>query len=334
MGIHFFFYHGNDPLIVQRHANEWQLRYEKKFPDIPIIHIDGREVNGERMVSELSLRANSQSLFGDSVLLRLSSIASTEQGKRTTTSRELGEWFRQKGPSFEGIILLTEYQLYEKGHPLLDAISQQESEGRAKVYQFLSPDDASLVREELRQLALSLRFTNEAKHQMLKGIRSFDAEQRQLVRANSAATLVIDHRRAAIRSVLRSLATVSDSQVSPEDVDTVWEGFGVTSPFVVLRQVERPNSTSLQIISPWIETGDESDFFGLYEMIRRSAVRMVPSRKDYLLSLMAEVEIIVKNGLLSHDILLPTILDRLQHFDATGIREPIVEYRTLWLGSL
>jgi hypothetical protein len=334
MAAQFYLYHGNDPILVQRVASEWERRYTKKFPDVPVVTIDGREMNGEALVREVKNRAGSQSLFGEQVLIRVTAVSATEQGKRVTTSKEIVSWLRTALGTFDGMILFTEYQLFDTAHPLRQYLEEIAKEGKAKVQQFDAPDDASIIRDEIAALEVRLRFSPAAKREMLVGMRNFDQEQRQEVRANSSAVLYYDARRSVAASVLKSLAAMSDGDVSPEVVKELWSTYGVISPFVVLRQIERPDRTSGEVVQNWLRMSDDSDIFGLYELIRRTAVRMVSPRKEYLLQLMAEVEIIVKNGLLAHEIILPLLIERLLQFDQTGKQESLAAYRSLWLGSL
>lgn len=334
----FFLFHGNDTLLSRKSLKQWEDLFAQKHADTTRYRIFTDDLNSADFAARLNQVAHDQPLFEDAslcVIYRPTALEKNRTGVYTEAIlKNMQSLLKREASSVT--VLVWEARRLPEEHHLKKWFAEHEERGLAKVYEFTVPAHRQLMEEAEAYIAEAGCVLTPEGRKALDGMAlGFDKEQKSKERLRAGDVLVVDHRRWWLFSLLdTALLATNNNQITHEllkQCNSV--GDPAASPFEIVTALERKEwERARQLLRTWEQAGvDEGNYFALQAILRQRYRMHLPHvAAAYALSLLGEMELLVKNGQLTPAWLMDIFIHRLQ----AGKESSLVPARKVWLETM
>ncbi len=335
-----FLFHGSDSLASSRAVSRWVNLFSKKHGTEMLHRIHADETDAQTFAERLRNVTQAQGLFGETSLVLVKRPTSREKGSGGDYSSALREVLERGVPETMTLVVWEELELPDT-HSLMKWFVTASLKQEAVVKLHRLPQTSKIlavVGEELGEVGL--RLSREAEQLLVRKLATLEKTQRLDKQLKAQDVLKQDERSWWLHHVVESLILSSreGQVVSAEMLEEVTENFeDPVGVFEICNAITSRNiSKARKLLAAWeSQDGDDSNYFRLFHLLRRDAKRGLAHSgySRYMLTLLAEVELLVKNGFVSLPLVADLLCIRLQHASA-GNQPPIIDERALWLATL
>jgi hypothetical protein len=333
-----YLFHGSDSLASSNAVRQWEVAFKQKHGELLLHRLHADELDPREFLERLQNLTQAQGLFSESTLVIVKRATKREKGSSGEYTNALKQVLSKKLPDYLTVVVWEE-TLLSDSHALLKWFKEQVEASRAVVKTFVFsslPVIMRVVEAKLQEAGLSLE--KEAHQSIHQQLQALEKKQRLAKQLKTQDVLAQDERGWWIAQLTERLILTSSGRVNQQTLLEVMETMvKPVSLFEVVNAItSRQYKRARELLSLW-ERDDEEDaqYFRLIHLLRREAKRSVGSSlySRYLLKLLAEFEILAKNGFLTPQVGIDLVCIKL----ATASKDqlsPIIAERKLWLASL
>lgn len=335
-----FLFHGSDSLASSRAVSRWVNLFSKKYGTEMLHRIHADETDAQTFAERLRNVTQAQGLFSDTSLVLVKRPTAREKGSGGDYTSALKEVLEKGVPETMTLVVWEELELPDT-HSLMKWFVTASLKQDAVVKLHRLPQTSkvlSVVGEELAEVGV--RLSREAEQLLVKKLATLEKTQRLDKQLKAQDVLKQDERSWWLHHVVESLIlSSSEGRVISGDeleevTETLEDPIGV---FEVCNAITSRNITKArQLLTTWEQQdADDGSYFRLFHLLRRDAKRGLAHSgySRYMLRLLAEVELLVKNGFVTLPLVADLLCIRLQHATADS-QPPIIDERALWLATL
>lgn len=335
-----FLFHGSDSLASSRAVLRWEQLFQKKHGSDLFHKIHADEMDAISFANRLRDVLLAQGLFGETSMVVVKRPTSREKGNGGDYTTAIKELLAKGIPETVTVVIWEELELGDT-HSLKKWFVEASLKGVAsvKLHRLLPvPKLMPLVREELQEHGLKL--TREADQRIASSLGSIEKTQRLAKQLKAQDVLKQDERSWWLHHLVEGLVVSApvDGVITETLVDEVADarpdsvGIFEVSNAITSRSMQRAR----EYLRAWeLQGEDEANYFRLFHLLRRDAKRGLTHSgyARYMLKLLAQVELVIKNGYLTPAVAADLLCLRLQHADAES-QPPLVREKVLWKATL
>ncbi len=327
-----FLFHGNDSLASSKALRGWERLFTEKHGDVSKYRIESDEHDDLQFGRALEQAIMGQGLFSTKRFCIVKRPTALEKGNSRPYSAKLVAQLSQLVAAHDAdcTVVIWEDKALSDTHVITKWFVEHEATGSAKCMNHSVPHTRELVTQvqaSLQQHNLALS-KNGAQH-LYQLLTQREKEQRLLGQLRSQESLSRDVRSWWVQQIVELLILLlpAPSIVEAEDIDRVGESLQPqVSIFEVANAITGGGmALALQLLSQWeTQQVEDSQYFALISILRKQA-----STNKKLLRLLADAELLTKNGVVPLPLLLHLLVRRLN----AGESE-LLPARTVWLSKL
>jgi DNA polymerase III delta subunit len=335
-----FLFHGSDSLASSRAVSRWVQLFAKKHGTDLLHTVHADEMDALSFATKIRDLTLSQGLFAETSLVLIKRPTSKEKGSGGDYSTALRELLGKGIPETMTVVIWEELELPET-HSLVKwfvALSLKQQAG-IKLHR-LAPMGKLMAQVKTELAEANLGLSKEAEQLLASKLTVLEKSQRLTKQLKAQEVLKQDERSWWLHHVLESLilSAPEGKVIGPGLVAEVTENLGEpVGIFEVSNAITSRNlAKARSLLAIWeVDGTDDANYFRLFHLLRRDAKRGLTysGYATYMLQLLAQVELLVKNGFLSPHVATDMLCIRLQHATADS-QPPIIDERVLWLGTL
>ena len=331
-----FLFQGNDALASRRSLQKWESLFIEKHSDMSHhrIYLDEMAFADAKIRIEQAL--TEQSLFQSAILCVIYRPTSQEKGRTGVFSQVLLDLITPllKGDASDVTVLIWEGKRLADNHILRQWFTDHETRGLARAYEFTVPPHRELLSEAQAYVTdQGYLMTQSATRLLDSALVTFEKEQRSSERLKARDLPVHDMRRWWLWNVLDTVMLATKDTLIKEDVlqTCLGEVHAVITPFEIANACDnRQWKQASKLLSNWENKGDEGQYFMLMAILRqRFAMRVPHTEAQYAMRLLAEMELLSKNGILPISSLFTLFFIRLEQ---AQFQEALIPPKVAWLG--
>jgi len=330
-----FLFHGNDAIMSRRSLQRWERAFIEKHDDVSHHRISFYTGSLEVLQQAMEQIITEQSLFVNPALYVIYRPTAQEKGKRGVYSEILLKVASQllKQGRDDITLLIWEEKNLATDHIMTKWFQEHDLQGTAKQYEFTVPQHAELLHEAATYIEAEGYTLDTAAIRLLQSyLTQMDKEQRSVARLRSGDILAIDMRRSWLWNVLDSALLAAQGKViTVQDIEHCTDPIQAdATPFEVANAVEKQQWQRVRfLMSTWNEENDMGPYFVLLGVLRQRYRTHLPhSSAQYALDLLAEMEVLTKNGMSKMAWLFDVFTFRMEEAQQT---EPLLDPRMVWL---
>lgn len=333
-----YLFHGTDSRASSLALQRWEAVFREKYGETTRYVLQADELSPEQLGKSLEEVLDGTSLFPEPKLLIVKRATAGEKGKVAPYSKILIQFFdsRVKKLTSEVTIAFWEEKQLAETNLFYQWFVQQGENKLAKITLYSVPhwrEVGQVAQKYLGNLGFTL--SADAQRWLVQRYQEQEKQARLAKRLKSTDLLLEDERSWWLYQLLdSSLLRAHTQQLEQKDLEegamNLVDGVSV---FEIVNVITSNNwKQARQLLRLW-EDGvtDDSSYFGLYALLRMHYGRR---NQEYEMTLMAEIEIIVKNYTLPHAWILDLLISRLEAHSSTKSTESLLPARTLWLAQL
>lgn len=324
---HLFLFYGNDTRQSSRAMSKWEELFIAKYGQTTRYLLDADTGSETEFLQRARALLEVQPLFADQTLLVVKRALAQETAKSTAFSKVvLGLLEGWQKLSATTIVLWVDKSL-SPTHPIVQWF--QTHPQVAKLQEFQVASVPSLLES-------GQNYVEQAGYQLAPNARSFlggmlqklEKEQRLSARLRANETLAVDHRRWWLEGLLETAIILAPAKVIDQNLlrQIAGELDEQFSAFELLNALERANwPKARSILRSWEQRGSQDEIFAVLAILRRRLPGAYASR------LMAELEIIIKNGLLEP---INAFSIFLEYWRLRPEKQTLIPPKSVWLSTL
>jgi|GEM_PF-4470927 len=332
-----FLFHGNDALMSRRSLQRWEKAFVEKHADLSHHRLYFDKGSYEDLQEALGQIITEQSLFPTPSLYVVYRPTGQEKGKRGSYSEALLKIASQlvKQERDDVTLLIWEEKNLPADHVITKWFQEHEEQGTAKHYDFMVPQNRELMREAAAYLEGEGYSLESAASRLLENyLQEMEKEQRSSARIRSNEVMPVDMRRSWAWNVLESaLLAATGSVITLADIQRCAEPIQANAtPFEVANAIEKQQWQRARfLLSTWDEESDMGPYFVLLGVLRQRYRTHLPhTTAQYALDLLAEMEVLTKNGISKMAWLLDMFTFRMEE---SVHAESLLDPRIVWLAA-
>ena len=339
---HIYFYHGSNALASRQALGQLLSLYGQKHGSTNRYQLDGSEADFPTFKLHLLESLTSQSLFPQPTLTVLLRPTIQDKGKKGDYTlilvKQLERLLAERDPN--QTILIWEDQLLLTGHALWQFFQDHRADKWLKILEYSCQDSYSEVKRLSAVLQTEGWTLSQAGGRYL--VSCMDAwlkQQRLLERKKPNQPLLREQRPFQLQQVIETAKLLSQGRVLTNAVleQAVGEIEGQVSVFEISDSIFRRQwSKAIKLLNQWeYEEYEDGAYFGLLAILRQNCANSeLPLYNQVGLRLLADAELIAKNGLWPLPIIAEQIVFKLEQ-SARGLEvEGLVRGKNLWLSVL
>ncbi len=327
-----FLFHGNDSLASSKSLKAWEQLFSQKHGDVSKYRIESDEYDDVAFGREIEQALTSQGLFSTKRFCIVKRPTALEKGNARAYSTKLVEQLTKLVASSDTdcTVVVWEDKALSDTHTISKWFTEHEQRGVAKRMLHTVLHTRELVRQVQAQLAQhNLALSQAGAQHLYQSLIQREKEQRLLAQLRSQESLAKDMRSWWVQQLVELLIIHlhAPSIVEAADIARVTEELQPqVSIFEVANAVTGSSlRTALQVLDQWeAASAEDSQYFALMSVLRKQAG---PNKR--LLKLLAEAELLSKNGVLPLPLLLHMLTRRL-----FAQQNEILPPRLVWLSKL
>lgn len=333
-----YLFHGTDSRASSLALQRWEAVFRDKYGETTRYVLQADELTPEQLAKSLTEILDGSTLFPEPKLIIVKRATASEKGKVAPYSKVLVQFLESRVKKFTSEITLAmweEKQLAETN--LLYSWFVEQVENRlAKINFYTVPDWREVGQVAQKYLAnQGFSLSSDAQRWLVQRYQEQEKQARLAKRLKSTDLLLEDERTWWLYQLLdSSMLRARTQQIERKDLEAgAMDLVDGVSVFEIVNVITSSNwKQARRLLRLWEEgVTDDSSYFGLYALLRMHYGRR---SQEYELTLMAEIEIIVKNYTLPHAWILDLLISRLEAFSITKKTESLLPARTLWLAQM
>ncbi|MCC2631787.1 MAG: hypothetical protein K0S20_486 [Patescibacteria group bacterium] len=336
-----FLFYGTDSRSSGQAVRKWESLFIAKYGDATRHILDADNLSQNDLAKTLRELVEGQSLFPTPKLILVKRLSSTDRAPGFKTSKTfvlaMNEIISYLDESVT--IAVWEDRSFAATHPLLKAFEEWEKQGIASTKRFQAPLESQVVSVASKYVAAqggSLDKSGAAWLQSAYG--NLGKRARLEKRLKTGQDLLEDERPWWLYQLLDNALIRTNGQAITEAVFRADfpEAITAVGVFDIVTAISNGRFQSAHELLEEVDPTDDSIFFSLIAALRwqfgKSPSRTI--RSGYALSLLAEMELIIKNFPIPFKWLLSLFIKRLEQHSRSGEELPILNARKLWLAHL
>ena len=321
MADHTFLFHGADSFASRNALTRWEQAFAKKHDALSITRIEADDGDLDRVMRSIASAAAVQGLFGEARLVVVKRLLARDTGNTTATAKAasalLDSLFAHVDPTLT--LVFWEERRVAETNAVVRCLQHNQTPAAIKEFSVATAD--RLLQEAEKSLAQQeMQLEPPARRRLVEVLIEREKVQRLEQRLKAGQPLQTDDRSWWLSSILETAALLAQNQsIGLAELNPIlMDATASVGVFELVNAIERKEWPKVeQLLERWrsVEQGD-SAYFGLVALLRRTAERGGPAQ---LPALLAEFELLVKNGILPASELFWLMVQRLQQPGSMGI---------------
>lgn len=340
-----YLFYGSDNRASRLAVRRWQDLFAEKYGQISSHIIEADELTPAQFSSQLEPILTGQNLFKQPQLIIIKRLTENEKGASRPFSQPFLAFIEKRKDLLHELVTIVLWipTSLSATHPLLVQFQKWQNEGIGQIQSFSVPEGNQVIRQAQKYLGENgIDLDEEASKWLQEQYQRIASHIRLRRRMKSQEELLDDERVWWLYQLLDGASLRARQGVIT--VDNLRAGhlglFQPVSPFEIASSLLAGKwEQTRTLLREWEKAEvDESTYFGLYAVVgwqlKQNEKKVSPAARAHVRQLLAEVEIMAKNFVISLAWLTDLLINRLQEAAALGKRRRIVSSRKLWLAHM